>query len=98
MTTQEQEKKIQTVRERLLKQRKPQWAIDLIDEYVDVKEDEMEEAADNLAKRLLEIHEEYTTKFCEEVEKEIREFTSNLISWRNRSYLDLEEDQNNDDL
>jgi phage host-nuclease inhibitor protein Gam len=89
MTTQKE--KAVTIKERLLKQRKPQWALDLINQYIDVKEDEVDDLLSELEDRLNAIHEEYSRKFCAEMTKEISTFQSDLIGWRNGSYLECED-------
>jgi DNA mismatch repair ATPase MutS len=95
--TEQQEKKILSIKERLLKQKKPQWAINLINEYIDLKEDELDDKLIDLKKRLIAIDEEYYTKFRDEVKKEISEFEDDMIDWRNGSYLDTDEISYDDD-
>ena len=80
-----------TIKQRLLNQRRPQWAINLINEYVDYKEQEVSDKVKDLLNDLDNIIEEHSSKQRSEIKERIRDFKDDLIDWRNGNYLDADD-------
>jgi hypothetical protein len=86
-----------SVLEKMLKQRKPQWAINQIEYYIDVKEDQIRFATKQMQEELERILNKHVEMFLEEAKEAINKIRDeDLGNWSGGNWLDCEVIQGRD--